>query len=98
MSLRGGRVWSIAFRWVWLRVRNREGYSLLQLSMNSSAVSSPASNPSGSGVAATVNWASSLGLDPHTVARGRQQLLDQDIELGRSRRPGAGRKAGGPPR
>lgn len=38
-----------------------------------------------------------LGLDPHTVARGRQQLLDQNIELGRSRRPGAGRKAGGPP-
>jgi hypothetical protein len=33
-----------------------------------------------------------LGLDPHTVARGRQQLLDQDVELGRARRAGGGRK------
>lgn len=33
-----------------------------------------------------------LGLDPHTVARGRQQLLDQDVELGRTRRAGGGRK------
>jgi len=32
-----------------------------------------------------------LDLDPHTVARGRQQLLEQDVELGRIRRPGAGR-------
>lgn len=32
-----------------------------------------------------------LGLDPHTVARGRQQLLDQDIAAGRVRRSGAGR-------
>src|SRR3954454_5977851 len=28
-----------------------------------------------------------LGVDPHTVARGRQQLLDGDIAVGRSRRP-----------
>ena len=35
-----------------------------------------------------------LGLDPHTVARGRQQLLDQKAVIGRTRRPGAGR----PPR
>ena len=35
-----------------------------------------------------------LGLDPHTIARGRRQLLDQDVEVGRVRRdPGAGRKA-----
>ena len=33
-----------------------------------------------------------LGLDPHTIARGRQQLLDQDVEVGRIRQPGAGRK------
>jgi hypothetical protein len=33
-----------------------------------------------------------LGLDPHTVARGRQQLLDQNVSPGRTRRPGGGRK------
>jgi hypothetical protein len=33
-----------------------------------------------------------LGIDAHTVARGRQQLLDQDVEIGRMRRAGAGRK------
>jgi hypothetical protein len=33
-----------------------------------------------------------LGLDPHTVARGRQQLLEQDVESGRVRKPGGGRK------
>ncbi len=32
-----------------------------------------------------------LGVDPHTVARGRQQLLDQDIAAGRVRRSGGGR-------
>ena len=32
-----------------------------------------------------------LHLDPHTVARGRQQLLDGDVTSGRTRRPGAGR-------
>lgn len=32
-----------------------------------------------------------LGLDAHTVARGRQQLLDQKVLTGRIRRPGAGR-------
>jgi len=32
-----------------------------------------------------------LGLDAHTVARGRQQLLDQEALTGRIRRPGAGR-------
>jgi len=26
-----------------------------------------------------------LGLDPHTIARGRRQLLDQDVEVGRIR-------------
>jgi hypothetical protein len=33
-----------------------------------------------------------LDLDPHTVARGRQQLLAQDVEVGRARKAGAGRK------
>ena len=33
-----------------------------------------------------------LGIDAHTIARGRQQLLDQDVEIGRMRRTGAGRK------
>jgi hypothetical protein len=33
-----------------------------------------------------------LGLDPHTIARGRRQLLDQDVEVGRIRHSGAGRK------
>jgi hypothetical protein len=33
-----------------------------------------------------------LGLDPHTVARGRQQLLEQEVEIGRVRKPGGGRK------
>ena len=33
-----------------------------------------------------------LELDPHTVARGRQQLLSQDVEVDRARKAGAGRK------
>jgi len=33
-----------------------------------------------------------LGLDAHTVARGRQQLLDQTVTTGRTRRSGGGRK------
>ena len=33
-----------------------------------------------------------LELDPHTVARGRQQLLAQDVEVDRARRAGGGRK------
>ena len=33
-----------------------------------------------------------LGLDAHTVARGRQQLLDQNVTPGRTRRAGGGRK------
>jgi hypothetical protein len=33
-----------------------------------------------------------LGLDPHTVARGRQQLLDDNVSTGRTRRSGGGRK------
>jgi hypothetical protein len=32
-----------------------------------------------------------LGIDPGTVARGRQELLAGDIEPGRARRPGGGR-------
>jgi len=34
-----------------------------------------------------------LGLDPHTIARGRRQLLDRDVEVGRTRQSGGGRKA-----
>jgi hypothetical protein len=33
-----------------------------------------------------------LQLDPHTVARGRQQLLARKVEWDRVRKPGAGRK------
>lgn len=33
-----------------------------------------------------------LDLDPHTVARGRQQLLAQDVEVDRARKAGGGRK------
>lgn len=33
-----------------------------------------------------------LGLDEETVARGRRQLLDRDVELDRARKPGGGRK------
>ena len=33
-----------------------------------------------------------LGLDPHTVARGRRQLLEGDVEAGRVRKAGGGRK------
>lgn len=34
-----------------------------------------------------------LGIDPHTVARGRQQLLARDAQLQRIRKSGAGRPA-----
>lgn len=34
-----------------------------------------------------------LGLDAHTVARGRQQLLDRNVVSGRTRRAGGGRTA-----
>ena len=33
-----------------------------------------------------------LGLDEETVARGRRQLLEQDVEPGRARKAGGGRK------
>jgi hypothetical protein len=33
-----------------------------------------------------------LHLDPHTVAKGRRQLLAQDLEVGRVRAVGGGRK------
>jgi len=36
-----------------------------------------------------------LDLDPHTVARGRQQWLAQDVEVDRARRSGGGRKSVG---
>lgn len=34
-----------------------------------------------------------LGLDPSTVARGRRELLDQDVQIERVRRAGGGRKS-----
>jgi hypothetical protein len=34
-----------------------------------------------------------LGLDPETVAKGRQELLDETPDSGRVRKPGGGRKA-----
>lgn len=37
--------------------------------------------------------AEATGLDPHTIAKGRQELLAHDVLVDRSRRPGAGRKA-----
>jgi hypothetical protein len=36
-----------------------------------------------------------LDLDPHTVARRRQQLLTEDVEVERARRSGGGRKSAG---
>ena len=33
-----------------------------------------------------------LGIHPHTVARGRQELLTRDVVVERTRRVGAGRK------
>lgn len=32
-----------------------------------------------------------LGLDPHTVAKGRRQLVEQDVQVERTRRAGGGR-------
>jgi len=37
--------------------------------------------------------AEALGLDPATVAKGRRELLDNDLDSGRVRQPGGGRKA-----
>jgi len=33
-----------------------------------------------------------LGIDPHTVAKGRRELLSRDIDVEHLRQPGAGRK------
>jgi hypothetical protein len=45
----------------------------------------------GKGGDATV--ASLLGIDPHTVSRGRVELMQRDIKLDRIRKTGAGRKS-----
>lgn len=37
--------------------------------------------------------ASFIGMDPHTVAKGRRELLAQDVEVDRIRQAGGGRKA-----
>jgi hypothetical protein len=31
-------------------------------------------------------------MDPHTIAKGRHELLERDLQLDRLRRPGGGRK------
>jgi hypothetical protein len=33
-----------------------------------------------------------IGMDPHTVAKGRRELLEQDLHRERIRKAGAGRK------
>ena len=33
-----------------------------------------------------------LGMDPHTVAKGRRELIEQDLEIDRIRKAGGGRK------
>jgi hypothetical protein len=33
-----------------------------------------------------------IGMDPHTVAKGRRELLEQDLEVDRIRKAGGGRK------
>ena len=33
-----------------------------------------------------------IGMDPHTVAKGRRELMEQDFELDRIRKAGGGRK------
>lgn len=45
------------------------------------------------GYGGDVKVAEFFGIDPHTVARGRRQLLQQDFEVERIRRRGGGRKA-----
>jgi len=37
--------------------------------------------------------AEATGLDPHTIAKGRRELLARDVLVDRRRRPGAGRKS-----
>lgn len=36
--------------------------------------------------------ARATGMDPHTIAKGRHELLERDLQLDRLRRPGGGRK------
>ena len=33
-----------------------------------------------------------IGMDPHTVAKGRRELIEQDFKVGRIRKAGGGRK------
>lgn len=33
-----------------------------------------------------------VGMDPHTVAKGRRELIEQDFQTGRIRKAGGGRK------
>ena len=36
--------------------------------------------------------ARAIGMDPHTIAKGRRELVERDLDLDRLRRPGGGRK------
>jgi hypothetical protein len=45
-----------------------------------------------SGHGGDVRVAELLGLDPGTVARGRRELMEDDVEVERTRRAGGGRK------
>ncbi len=40
-------------------------------------------------------FANLLGLDPKTIAKGRYQLLERDVDIDRVRNTGGGRKATG---
>ena len=60
--------------------------------MSNSAACMPAWSRSNWGVVVIVAWPISSTSDPHTVARGRQQLLAQDVEVDRARKAGGGRK------
>jgi hypothetical protein len=57
-------------------------------STNNSGACLPDWSPFASAMAGTLG--DFLGLEVHTVARGRQQLLDQNVVRGRTRRTGGG--------
>ena len=60
-------------------------------STSGSGVCSPASKRSSAGGAATGASLGLLGIDPSTVAAGRRQPVERDVEVDRVRRAGGGR-------
>ena len=60
-------------------------------STSASAGCSPDSNRSSAGWGGDRRIATLLGIDPSTVATGRRQLVDRDVEVDRVRRAGGGR-------